>query len=325
MITHTMNQKIHANSKAMSTWLDRMVKSLGNHSDRLNAINIFPVADGDTGSNLYLTARSAHDAISKLETENIGELLTMASRAAMESARGNSGTLLAVFMAGLAEPLCGVERITAPVLATALERGKVRAWSALSDPVSGTMLSVMEVVANTARATHRASAFEPESKAALVEMLDALCAAAKQAVVATENELGLLHKAHIVDAGAVGTLIILDELRGALLGQVIDPDEYSKLHGYDVQDPHIHQNVSNDTGVEVMCTISLDALGAATLRGQLDTIGDSVIMSPVNAIEDGYRWRVHVHVPEAESALSVIRSIGAPVNVSVTDLCTHDG
>ncbi|WP_353615478.1 DAK2 domain-containing protein [Arthrobacter sp. UCD-GKA] len=325
MITHTMNQKIHANSKAISTWLERMVKSLGNHSDRLNAINIFPVADGDTGSNLYLTARSAHDAISKLETENIGELLTMASRAAMESARGNSGTLLAVFLAGLAEPLCGVERMTAPALATALERGKVRAWSALSDPVSGTMLSVMEVVATTARSTHRASALEPESKAALVELLDALCVAAEAAVVATENELGALHKAKIVDAGAVGMLIILDELRGSLLGHIIDPDEYSNLHGYDIQDPHIHQDVSPETGVEVMCTISLDALGAATLRGQLDTIGDSVIMSPVNPTEDGYRWRVHVHVPEAESALEVIRSLGSPVNISVTDLCTHDG
>lgn len=320
-----MNTKIHADSHAMATWLERVVKSLGNHSDRLNAINIFPVADGDTGSNLYLTARSAHDAISKLETDNIGELLTLASRAAMESARGNSGTLLAVFMAGMAEPLCGSERLTAPLLATALERGKVRAWSALSDPVSGTMLSVMEVAAKTARSTLRDSALDPASKAALTEMLGKICTAAEAAVIATESELGALHDAQIVDAGAVGMLIVLDELRGALQGHLIDPDEYSQFHGYDIQDPHIHQEVSAEEGVEVMCTINLDALGAATLRGQLDAVGDSVIMSPVNPTEDGYRWRVHVHVPAAEDALSVIRSVGAPVNVSVTNLCTHDG
>ena len=324
MIIHTMNQKIHANSKALATWLQRIVKSLGNHSDRLNAINIFPVADGDTGSNLYLTARSAHDAISKLETADIGELMTMASRAAMESARGNSGTLLAVFMAGMAEPLSGVERLTAPVLATALERGKVRAWSALSDPVSGTMLSVMAVVSDAALTTVRSSALEPESKAALIELLDALCLAAERGVVATENELGELHAAQIVDAGAVGVLIILNELRGTLLGLTIDHEEYSQLHGYGIQDPHIHQVQNRDTGVEVMCTINLDALGAATLRGQLDAIGDSVIMSPVNPTEEGYRWRVHVHVAEAEAALSVIKGMGSPVNVSVTDLCTHD-
>lgn len=320
-----MNTKIHANSQAMANWLERIVKSLGNHSDRLNAINIFPVADGDTGSNLYLTARSAHDAISKLETDNIGELLTLASRAAMESARGNSGTLLAVFMAGLAEPLCGSERLTAPLLATALERGKVRAWSALSEPVSGTMLSVMEVAATTARSTHRASVLDPASKAALSEMLGAICADAEAAVIATETELGALHDAKIVDAGAVGMLIVLDELRGALQGHTIDPDEYSQLHGYDIQDPHIHQEVVAESGVEVMCTISLDALGAATLRGQLDAVGDSVIMSPVNPTEDGYRWRVHVHVPDAEDALGIIRGVGSPVNVAVTNLCTHDG
>lgn len=320
-----MNTKIHANTQAIAHWLERVVKSLGNHSDRLNAINIFPVADGDTGSNLYLTARAAHDAISRFETENIGELLTIASRAAMESARGNSGTLLAVFMAGLAEPLNGAERLTAPLLSAALERGKVRAWSALSDPVSGTMLSVMEVVADTARLTHRASSLEPASKAALVEMLTEVCAAAERAVIATESELGALHEAKIVDAGAVGMLIILDELRGALQGHVIEPDEYSQFHGYDIQDPHIHEAVTTDTGVEVMCTINLDALGAATLRGQLDAVGDSVIMSPVNPTKDGYRWRVHVHVPEADDALGVIRSVGSPVNVAVTNLCTHDG
>ncbi|GAA1497691.1 DAK2 domain-containing protein [Paeniglutamicibacter kerguelensis] len=320
-----MNVKIHANSQAMAKWLERVVKSLGNHSDRLNAINIFPVADGDTGSNLYLTARAAHDAISKLETDSIGEMLTMASRAAMESARGNSGTLLAVFLAGMAEPLCGVERLTAPLLATALERGKVRAWSALSEPVAGTMLSVMEVAANVARRTHRASSLEPASKAALTEILEAICVAAEDAVVATESELGVLHEAQIVDAGAVGMLIILDELRGALQGHVIDPDEYAQFHGYDIQDPHIHQGVSNGSGVEVMCTINLDALGAATLRGQLDALGDSVIMSPVNPTNEGYRWRVHVHVPVAEDALNAIRGVGSPVNVSITDLCTHDG
>ncbi|MGL3806076.1 DAK2 domain-containing protein [Paeniglutamicibacter sp. R2-26] len=320
-----MNVKIHANSQAMANWLERSVKSLGNHSDRLNAINIFPVADGDTGSNLYLTARAAHDAISKLQTENIGELLTMASRAAMESARGNSGTLLAVFLAGMAEPLCGAERLTAPLLATALERGKVRAWSALSEPVKGTMLSVMEVAAEVARSTHRASRLEPASKAALTEILEAMCVAAEDAVVATESELGVLNEAKIVDAGAVGMLIILDELRGALQGHLFDPDEYAQFHGYDIQDPHIHEGVSTGTGVEVMCTINLDALGAATLRGQLDALGDSVIMSPVNQTNEGYRWRVHVHVPAAEIALDAIRGVGSPVNVSVTDLCTHDG
>ena len=142
-----MSQKLDTSGRAITQWLERSVKSLGNHSDRLNAINVFPVADGDTGSNLYLTARAGHDAVSELDSPDVGGYLEIAARAAMESARGNSGTLLAVFLSGLAEPLIGADRLTAPGLAAGLERAKVRAWSALSDPVDGTMLAVINAPA----------------------------------------------------------------------------------------------------------------------------------------------------------------------------------
>nr|WP_315973683.1 DAK2 domain-containing protein [Glutamicibacter sp. M10] len=92
-------QKLDTSVRAIHVWLARSVKSLGNHSDRLNAINVFPVADGDTGSNLYLTARAGHDAVSELKSDDIGGFLEVAARASMESARGNSGTLLPSFLA----------------------------------------------------------------------------------------------------------------------------------------------------------------------------------------------------------------------------------
>lgn len=320
-----MSLKIHTNAEAMAKWLERCVKALGNHSDRLNAINIFPVADGDTGSNLYLTARSAQDAVSRWETKDVGELLTVASRAAMESARGNSGTLLGVFLAGFAEPLVGHERLSAGVLAQALERAKVRAWSALSEPVSGTMLSVFAAAADAAARISRTAGLDLSSKAALVEMLEAVKIASRAAVVSTEDLLDSLAKAKVVDAGAVGMLIMLDELHAVVTGISVDSEEYSALHGYDIQDPHIHSNVHPVEGFEVMCTINLDPLGAATLRGQLDAVGDSVILSPVNPTETGYRWRIHVHAPVAETALEVIRQHGSPVNISISDLCSHDG
>ncbi|WP_183513145.1 DAK2 domain-containing protein [Paeniglutamicibacter cryotolerans] len=309
----------------MAQWLERCVKALGNHSDRLNAINIFPVADGDTGSNLYLTARTAQDAVSRWETNDVGELLTLASRAAMESARGNSGTLLAVFLAGFAEPLMGHERLGAAVLAQALERAKVRAWSALSEPVPGTMLSVFAAAAQAAARVARAPGSDISSKAALIEVLEAVRIASRAAVISTEALLDPLTRAKVVDAGAVGMLIMLDELHAVVTGTVVDADAYSGLHGYGIQDPHIHATALPVEGVEVMCTITLDPLEAATLRGQLDAVGDSVIMSPVNPTENGYRWRVHVHTPVAEHALEVIRKHGSPVNISVTDLCSHDG
>ncbi|MGP5021941.1 DAK2 domain-containing protein [Glutamicibacter arilaitensis] len=319
-------QKLDTSVRAIREWLARSVKSLGNHSDRLNAINVFPVADGDTGSNLYLTARAGHDAVSKLESDDIGGFLEIAARASMESARGNSGTLLAVFLSGLSEPWVGHDRLSAPLLAAGLERAKVRSWSALSEPVEGTMLSVINAIALAAGSTLAHLKTDLESRAALDTVLTQMAQAARLAVKGTETELPSLIEAGVVDAGAVGMLVIIDELCAAIRSNTPDFESYEKFHGYQVQDPHVHLNRGTETGVEVMCTVSLDALGAATLRGQLDTMGNSVIMSPVNQVEeDTYRWRVHVHVPESEKALELIKKYGDPVNISVTDLCTHDG
>ena len=321
-----MTQKLDTSVRAIGEWLQRSVKSLGNHSDRLNAINVFPVADGDTGTNLYLTARAGHDAVSKLESDDIGGFLEVAARASMESARGNSGTLLAVFLSGLSEPWRGHDRLSASLLSKGLERAKVRSWSALSEPVEGTMLSVISAAALAAGSTLAHLKTDVESRAALDTVLHQVAQASRMAVRGTENELPSLENAGVVDAGAVGMLVILDELCAAVRGTETDFESYEGFNGYQVQDPHVHLIQNDAQGVEVMCTITLDALGAATLRGQLDRVGDSVIMSPVNPTgEEVYRWRVHVHVAEADMALELIRQQGEPVNINITDLCTHDG
>jgi len=139
----------------------------------------------------------------------------------------------------------------------------------------------------------------------------------------------------------VGMLLVLDCLRSAVLGEELQDELLDGLHGYDVQDPHIHAALPDDEGVEVMCTIELSPLAAATLRQKLDELGDSVIMSQVGSvpapgngqpgadhdddddadgIEASYRWRVHVHVPEAGPAVAAIRSLGEPSDISVSQL-----
>jgi len=118
-------------------------------------------------------------------------------------------------------------------------------------------------------------------------------------------------------------LLILDCLRSAILGEELQGELLDGLHGYDVSDPHIHTAMPDDDGVEVMCTISLSPLNAATLRQRLDEIGESVIMSQVGSgpdTEGNYRWRVHVHVPEGEPAVEIIRSLGEPANISISEL-----
>jgi dihydroxyacetone kinase-like predicted kinase len=332
----------------MKRWLSKAETALGNHSDRLNAINIFPVADGDTGTNLYLTARAAAQALHGLDTaalplisadppprtagtpdralNDVGAVLARAGLAAMEKARGNSGTLFAVFLCAAAEPLAGHHRLSAPLLAAALNRAQLRAWSALSDPVPGTMLSVMEAAARAAAAVDSAHDGD-DSNHTLGLALDAAVTAAVAAVVRTEDQLEALHAAHVVDAGGVGMLLILDCLRSAVLGEELQEQLLDGLHGYGVQAPHIHAGMPRDEGVEVMCTITLSPLDAAMLRQRLDEMGDSVIMSQVGGTPDAsgaYRWRVHAHVPAAGPAVALIRSLGDPSDTSITDLAVAD-
>ncbi|MDJ0321752.1 DAK2 domain-containing protein [Pseudarthrobacter sp. PS3-L1] len=308
----------------MRRWLSKAETALGNHSDRLNAINIFPVADGDTGTNLYLTVRSAAEALDTLDAAvtDVGEVLAHAGQAAMEKARGNSGTLFSVFLCAAAEPMRGHQRLSANLLATALHRAQIRAWTALSDPVPGTMLSIMEAAAVAAA---EIDSLHPgdDSNHALGVTLDAAVAAALAAVVDTEAQLDALQAASVVDAGGVGMLLIFDCLRSVVLGEELQGELLDGLSGYDVQSPHIHTAMPVDDGVEVMCTISLSPLDAATLRQHLDEMGDSVIMSQVGGGEapDGtYRWRVHVHVPTPGPAVELIRSLGTPTEISISAL-----
>lgn len=316
--------KVTGRAPAMKTWLKTATTVLGNHSDRLNAINIFPVPDGDTGSNLYLTLSSAYQAIQDSNETDLGKLLGTAGTAAMENARGNSGTLVAVILSAFAEPLDGVDRLTAQTLALALDRATVRAWAALSDPVGGTMLSVLDATANSVRV---AAIETDDSGQGLRSVLERMVGAALYAVEATESQLRELKKAHVVDSGGVGLLLVLDSLRAAVLGEELDNQLLDGLSGYHTDFPHIHESEKVTEGYEVMCSIELSALDAATLRYELDRTGDSVIMSAVKTIDEAtqiYRWRLHVHVSDKDEALAAITKVGTPENLAVTSLISHE-
>jgi uncharacterized protein len=308
-------------------WLALAETALGNASDRMDAINIFPVPDGDTGSNLYGTVRAARAALEDRSTDDVGEALSIAGRGALDRARGNSGTLLAVMLIGMSEPLAGHERLSAPTLAVALDRARASAWAALSDPQEGTMLTVLAAASRAASEYVTRHAGLPDDqlmgRRELGNALDAVVDAAWQAVVKTEGQLPALAEAHVVDAGGLGLLLVLDSLRATVLGTSIDAGLLDGLHGFSAGDPHIHQGMDSPVGYELMCSISLDPLTAATLRFELNEVGDSVIMSPVDAPADGegpVRWRLHVHVDDHESAEALVRKAGEPENLVVTPL-----
>lgn len=317
-------------AKLIFNWLKRAESALGNNSDRLNAINIFPVADGDTGSNLYHTVAAATRGLEDVDEDAcVGAALNVAASAALDHAQGNSGTLIAVMLNALAEPLADAPRLTAPLLSQGLQRARAAAWAALSDPQEGTMLTILDTAAATAT-NYRASLKElPEdaqnSRKTLGEMVSRIVETAGMAVEETENQLAQLTEAQVVDAGATGLLLVFDALRATIYGQAIDAEILESIHGFHVAHPHVHQDMDVAEAYEVMCSLQLTPLDAATLRIGLNEVGNSVIMSPINTIEDDngtIRWRVHVHVTEPDDAMKLIRPLGRTENLAITPL--HD-
>lgn len=325
--------------QALLHWFDLAEQTLGLREDQLNRLNVFPVPDSDTGSNMLAALGICRSAVEDSDGEDLGDLLAVAGSSAMIQAHGNSGTLLAVLLSGFAEPLHGQERLTAAGLADALDRGSLRAWTALSEPVHGTMLSVLDAVRTEVRA-RAASAAEPESRAALEDALVHAVDSARVAVEATTAQLDVLQQAGVVDAGGTGLLLIIASLQASVSGVPVAQGILEGLRGVSREDPDTGAGPrSSSTGavaprtwetdgaagalVEIMATVHLDPLGAASLRHQLDDLGDSVIITPVDVDADAhgaYRWRIHVHTATSDPTTEVIRTAGAVEDLSVTEL-----
>lgn len=318
-----------SNAAAVRRWLETAADDLRDRADLLNVLNVFPFADADTGSNLSATVQTAAQAAQVIETSDLSELITLAGQAALEEARGNSGTLFAVFLAAMGEGLGEAPRLHAEALASGLSAGSVRAWSVLTDPVAGTMLSVLTEVAAIPVPEHG----EPGSNQQLLLYLQQVLSAAQRAVLDSGRDQEILCGKRHVDAGALGMLIILDALRRVISGQPQDflqpvEDVVAQLPADLLTQspqscgPGVTQVDSGvDRWVEVMVTMDMTALGAATVRHELAEMGDSVIVSAVSQIDaDQWRWRVHAHVPEQQAALEVLRQHGDPRSVTVVKL-----
>lgn len=348
---------------AVHRWFLLAEAALETNVENLNRLNVFPIPDSDTGENMLATIRACRASVEHSPSQDLGELFAAAGSEAMSQAYGNSGTLLAVLISGLAEPLHGHERLTISGLARALERAKVRSWSALTDPVAGTMLSVLDAV--HAEVRHRAAeAQEPESRAALEAAMPYVVSRAFLAVQATREQLPALRQANVVDSGGSGLLVVLIALHATITGNEMDFAPLASLPGWQPSDAPTGADAWNHnddaaaaaashgteaeaacapgaaetsessqasetsqdpeaSGVEVMCTVRLDPLGAASLRHALDDLGDSVIVTPIDAEADqdgSYRWRIHVHTREEPRTAAAVHAAGPVEAYSATGL-----
>lgn len=300
----------------------------------IDALNVYPVPDGDTGTNLYLTldealdtVRNEHERRGILGTTDLVEEATAMSRASLLAARGNSGVILSQLIRGLSEVIAGAgsPSVGAQVVAEGLTRAAERARASVMRPQEGTILTVADVAASTASALAEAG----ESLAVLTERT---VEAARDALAKTPEQLQVLRDAGVVDAGGAGYLLFLEALdrvvrdRAPLKGYAVDEftlnlsfarrDEWAAEPGGAWAEGSKAAEGDDSPHFEVMYLLDgSDEERVEALSTRLDELGDSVVIS-----SSGHLWSVHVHVDDIGAALEAGMEAGRPHRVQVNPL-----
>nr|WP_246044709.1 DAK2 domain-containing protein [Rhodococcus oryzae] len=292
--------------EALLRWSRRCVDGLVARCEEINSLNVFPVPDSDTGTNLLFTMRAAAESAEVVgPAASVGAVAAALARGAVAGARGNSGVILSQVLRGIAE-VAGDEPLDARLLRGALNEAAVLATEAISIPVEGTIVTVLR---------HAAAAADgcPHDAALSVVAAEAADAAA-EALARTPSQLSVLGAAGVVDAGGLGLLVILDALVGVVTGAtperqdiVVVPVTLASPGA--VAPPSACADEPGDQDYEVMYLLSgSDSRRVDTLRSRLGELGDSVII-----VGDGDgSWSVHVHCsdpgPAVEAGLAAGRT-----------------
>ncbi len=306
-----MKRREAADGVTLLLMLDSALDWLENSASSLDALNVFPVPDGDTGTNMLLTVRAARQALPRSSAAlPAGAAAAAMAHGAMEGAHGNSGIILSQFFAGLASALEGKDACTAADFAAGVVRAERLARDAISDPAEGTILTVLTDVSR-ALGAGGAHGGEGSSAATLGDALEAAVAAAAASVERTPALLPVLREAGVVDAGAKGLLTILEGF----------------LHALDNGRPQARQQPSEAPrrmppagGQESFgfCTeflLSGEALPLAAIRERLGREGTSVILAG-----DGKTARIHLHTVAPDAVIEYARSMGTVSRLEVQDL-----
>jgi DAK2 domain fusion protein YloV len=336
---------------AVRAWCRLSVQALGRAREEIDAINVYPVADGDTGTNLYLTVESATQAVEAVfdghtaaggPAPTLPESFRAMSHGALIGARGNSGTILAQLLRGMNESLVPppgtnggavVPERSADDLRQALLAAAESAYAAVARPVEGTMLSVATGAAHAAR----------DTEGDLTDVVRAAHAGALAALAGTPGQLGVLRQAGVVDAGGLGLVAVLGALCEAVTGEApLTPlpgaargsgtlfrhthpagelPEDGSTSAAPYGDPHADPQCADEGHVtpggpafEVLFLLeAADDAAVRTMRDRLDGLGDSLVVVGGDGL-----WNVHVHVDDVGAAIEAGIDAGRPYRIRVT-------
>ena len=264
----------------------------------INDLNVFPVPDGDTGTNMYLTIQTACAELKKTEPTTIDDAAKVTARGLLRGARGNSGVILSLLFRGMSKSFKGLAEADGAALAAAMQEGVATAYGAVMKPAEGTVLTVSRLAAQRA--------IEAAQENNCVEFVLEEAIRAGEVTLAETVEMNpVLKKAGVVDAGGKGYLIILDGmlrcLRGEAIPDVTEETEVKEKADFAALEDEI--TFTFDTVFIVRKTMGEKSL--EPLRAYLDSIGDSLVIG-----EDDECFKVHVHTEIPGYALTEAQKYG---------------
>src|SRR6478609_7848687 len=298
-------------------FVDIAVDALAEAREEIDALNVYPVPDGDTGTNMYLTVAAARDAFREAVRDGGGDADLLAGlaglrRGALLGARGNSGVIRSQMLGAVATTIAGAsgEERNASIMARALREATEGAYAAVGTPVEGTILTVIRAAAEAAEAR----AERPGARAR--DVFTAAAAAAREALARTPDQLATLREAGVVDAGGRGLSVILDAAETVLTGRRPTPVT-APIGAHRIPIPTSgveHPDLTPEgPAYEVMYLLDADDAHVPSLKLALAGLGDSLVVVGGDGL-----WNVHVHTDEVGAAVEAGIAAGRPHRIRVT-------
>ncbi len=293
--------------------------NIANQKKAVDDLNVFPVPDGDTGTNMSMSIGNAARELERLENETVGKVSAVAASALLRGARGNSGVITSLLFRGFSKGFKDADEITPENLTAAFKAGVEAAYKAVMKPTEGTILTVARV------ASEYAEVALSEGKDA-IEVFEAAMAGANDALAQTPELLPVLKKAGVVDAGGQGFVVILEGMYSVLKNGVMiesknapaeEPEEdegrsaVAELEDFDINFPYCTEFIVNRAeGCDK---------DPAELRSYLESIGDCVVV-----VDDEEIIKVHVHTDHPGNAIEKALTFGALVKLKIENMCDQN-
>ena len=279
--------------------------ALSANVQQINDLNVFPVPDGDTGTNMGLTMERAANELRKADFPGVSAAADCVASALLRAARGNSGVILSLLFRGISKKLKGLVEADAKSFAAAMQEGVTAAYKAVMKPAEGTILTVSRLASEAAAETANAGA-------GLEAVFEQAIRAGDEALADTINLNPVLKKAGVVDAGGMGYMVILKAFFASLKGEVFAPQDQIRIEEVVEEE---NKRVFEKEGVQDVITFAFDTVYIVRkndpdvdldpLRAYLGGIGDSLVIS-----EDDEIFKVHVHTDTPGAALTESQKYG---------------